>query len=45
MPQGNLTKAACVYDRPFWRDAGLTGTAVSTDGFINATFDDTPSGR
>jgi monoamine oxidase len=44
MPQGNLTKVACVYDRPFWRDAGLTGTAVSTDGFINATFDDTPPG-
>jgi monoamine oxidase len=44
LPQGNLTKVACVYDRPFWRDAGLTGTAVSTDGFVNATFDDTPPG-
>jgi monoamine oxidase len=44
LPQGNLTKVACVYDRPFWRDAGLTGTAVSTDGFVNATFDDTPRG-
>jgi monoamine oxidase len=44
LPQGNLTKVACVYDRPFWRDAGLTGTAISTDGFVNATFDDTPPG-
>jgi monoamine oxidase len=44
LPQGNLTKVACVYERPFWRDAGLTGTAVSTDGFVNATFDDTPPG-
>jgi monoamine oxidase len=44
LPQGNLTKVACVYDRPFWRDAGLNGTAVSTDGFVNATFDDTPPG-
>ena len=44
LPQGNLTKVAAVYDRPFWRDAGLTGTAVSTDGFVSATFDDTPSG-
>ena len=44
LPQGNLTKVAAVYARPFWRDAGLTGTAVSTDGFINATFDDTPPG-
>jgi monoamine oxidase len=42
VPQGNLTKVAAVYDRPFWRDAGLTGTAVCTDGFISATFDDTP---
>jgi monoamine oxidase len=44
MPQGNLTKVAVVYERPFWRDAGLTGTAVSTDGFVNATFDDSPQG-
>jgi monoamine oxidase len=44
VPQGTLTKVAAVYDRPFWRDAGLTGTAVSTDGFVNATFDDTPPG-
>ena len=44
LPQGNLTKVACVYDRPFWRDAGLNGTAVSTDGFVNASFDDTPPG-
>jgi monoamine oxidase len=46
IPQGNLTKVACVYDRPFWRDAGLNGTAISTDGYISATFDDSPpSGR
>jgi monoamine oxidase len=44
LPQGTLTKVTAVYDRPFWRDAGLTGTAVSTDGFVNATFDDTPQG-
>jgi monoamine oxidase len=41
-PQGTLTKVAAVYNRAFWRDAGLTGTAVSTDGFVNATFDDSP---
>ena len=28
--QGTLTKVAAVYDRPFWRDAGLTGFAVTT---------------
>jgi monoamine oxidase len=41
-PQGTLIKAAAVYDRPFWRDAGLTGTVVTTDGYVNATFDDSP---
>ncbi len=41
-PQGTLTKVACVYDRPFWRDDGLTGQALYTDGPISATFDDSP---
>jgi monoamine oxidase len=41
-----MTKVAAVYDRPFWRDKGLTGTAVNADGFVSATFDDSPpSGR
>jgi monoamine oxidase len=40
--QGALAKVACVYDKPFWRDKGLTGTAVSTEGIVNATFDDSP---
>jgi monoamine oxidase len=42
LPQGHLIKVAAVYDRPFWRDAGLTGTAVSLNGPVNATFDDSP---
>jgi len=41
-PQGNLIKATAVYAHPFWRDAGLTGTAVSLNGPVSATFDDTP---
>ena len=28
--QGTLTKVAAVYDRPFWRAHGLTGSAVAT---------------
>ncbi len=40
--QGNLTKVAAVYDRPFWRDQGLTGQILSTSGLISATFDDSP---
>ena len=44
VPQGNLTKVTAVYETPFWRDAGLNGTAISTDGYVNATFDDSPPG-
>jgi monoamine oxidase len=42
VPQGTLVKAGAVYDKPFWRDKGLTGQALSTDGLISATFDDSP---
>jgi monoamine oxidase len=40
--QGNLCKVAAVYDRPFWRDAGLNGTAVSLNGPVNVAYDDSP---
>ncbi|HEU4977377.1 MAG TPA: FAD-dependent oxidoreductase [Solirubrobacteraceae bacterium] len=40
--QGSLTKVAAVYPTPFWREQGLNGTAVSTDGLVSATFDDSP---
>jgi monoamine oxidase len=42
MPQGTLLKVTAVYDRPFWREMGLNGTAVSLNGPVNATFDDSP---
>jgi monoamine oxidase len=42
MPQGTLLKVTAVYDRPFWRDRGLTGGAVSINGPVNVTFDDSP---
>ncbi len=41
--QGTLTKVAAVYNRPFWRDEGLTGQAVDTGGPVSATFDDSPA--
>lgn len=41
-PQGNLTKAACVYPRPFWRDDGLTGQVLYENGPVAASFDDSP---
>jgi monoamine oxidase len=41
-PQGTLIKCEAVYDRPFWRDAGLTGQTVSDTGPTYVTFDNTP---
>jgi monoamine oxidase len=41
-PQGNLTKVTAIYDRPFWREEGLSGQVLSDTGPINATFDDSP---
>jgi monoamine oxidase len=42
IPQGMLIKVAAVYPRPFWRDKGLNGTAVSLNGPVNVTYDDSP---
>jgi monoamine oxidase len=42
LPQGTLTKVTAVYDEAFWRDDGLTGQVVCTDGYVSATFDDSP---
>lgn len=41
-PQGTLLKAGVIYPTPFWRGQGLTGQALSLNGPINATFDDSP---
>jgi monoamine oxidase len=42
LPQGTLGKVAAVYDKPFWREQGLNGTALHTDAPMNAVFDDSP---
>ena len=42
LPQGTLMKVATVYDRPFWREQGLTGTGLTLRGPVNAIFDDSP---
>jgi len=39
---GNERKWAAVYDRPFWRDAGLSGQGVGGAGPADTTFDNTP---
>jgi monoamine oxidase len=41
---GTLIKVAAVYDRPFWRDHGLTGQAVATGFPISISYDDSPPG-
>lgn len=46
VPAGSVIKVYAVYDEPFWRDAGLTGQAISDRGPIKLTFDNSPpSGR
>jgi monoamine oxidase len=41
-PQGALIKVEAFFDRPWWRDNGLTGAAVSTLGPAKTTFDVSP---
>ncbi len=46
LPMGSAMKAEAVYDRPFWRYAGLSGQSLIGGGPIRLTFDNTPpSGR
>lgn len=40
MPMGSVIKYLAVYDRPFWRKAGLSGEAFSDTGPTTTTFDD-----
>jgi monoamine oxidase len=42
MPNGSLMKCDAYYDKPFWRDKGLTGQVVSNVGYARTTFDSSP---
>jgi monoamine oxidase len=42
MPQGAVIKTMAVYDRPFWREAGLSGQATTDVGPARVTFDNSP---
>ena len=42
MPQGTVIKSMAVYERPFWRAAGLSGQAMSTVGPVKVMFDNCP---
>ena len=41
-PMGSVYKVQCVYEAPFWRDAGLTGQVSSDAGLVRITFDNSP---
>jgi monoamine oxidase len=41
-PMGTVYKVQATYDRPFWRESGLTGQATSDTGPVKITFDNSP---
>ena len=42
LPMGAVIKCHAVYERPFWRDEGLTGQATTDVGPVKITFDNSP---
>jgi monoamine oxidase len=42
IPQGTLRKFEAIYEKPFWRDKGLSGQCISNIGPIKVTFDASP---
>ncbi|MFL5913336.1 MAG: flavin monoamine oxidase family protein [Gaiellaceae bacterium] len=41
-PMGSVVKVNAIYDSPFWRAQGLSGTATSDTGPIAITYDNSP---
>lgn len=44
IPMGTVIKVQCLYERPFWRDAGYSGQVTSDEGAVRITFDNSPAG-
>jgi monoamine oxidase len=44
VPMGSVIKVQIAYERPFWREAGLSGLAISMEDVLSATADNTPHG-
>ncbi|WP_445149256.1 flavin monoamine oxidase family protein [Baekduia sp. Peel2402] len=44
MAMGSVVKCMAIYDEPFWRAEGLSGTATDADGPVKVMFDNTPPG-
>jgi monoamine oxidase len=41
-PMGAVTKVNAIYERPFWREQGLSGSVVSDTGPIEIVYDNSP---
>ncbi|KUJ81699.1 amine oxidase [Microbulbifer flavimaris] len=44
MPAGSCIKCVARYDRPFWRDEGLSGQVTSVQGPVRVVFDNSEAG-
>lgn len=44
MPMGSAIKALVAYERPFWREQGWSGEAISDQGAFGPVMDATPPG-
>lgn len=44
-PMGRVIKHTAIYERPFWRERGLSGMSVSDRGPIHVVFDNSPPGE
>jgi monoamine oxidase len=42
LPPGQVIKVAAVYDTPFWREQGLSGRALTSEGPVSIMFDNSP---
>jgi monoamine oxidase len=42
VPMGSVIKCHVVWERPWWRDEGLSGCGVSDSGAVRVFFDDSP---
>lgn len=42
MAMGSVVKSMAIYERPFWRDEGLSGEAASIDGPVSLALDNSP---
>jgi monoamine oxidase len=42
MAQGSVVKCMAVYEKPFWRERGLSGAVTSVTGPVSVGFDNSP---